>query len=27
MNYSLGASFSPNFGGKDGQMIVNNEER
>jgi len=25
MNYSLGASFSPNFGGKDGLTIVKEE--
>jgi len=27
MNYSLGASFPPTVGGKDGQMIVKEEER
>jgi len=27
MNYSLGASFPPTVGGKDGLMIVTEEER
>jgi len=27
MNYSLGASFPPTFGEKDGQTIVKEEER